>query len=208
MQIFRNVRKNWVPISFAYASKRNLIILYYWDFPIAAINNYWIIIIPWTFRNYIGTYNNKNSIAISKFKVRLMAKFHWGLILIRKGQLLNGRQETVDHHWLIVMRIYQDCQPRKWKKSLAQEVRQKGDISERRSKGWKGPPLQPLLCLQHVQLCHCATCQGPSYPKNEYSPFYQKFDAEYFFIRQFCRKKLDFQRKPRKTVLGAHLTIF
>ncbi len=29
-------------------------------------------------------------------------------------------------------------------------------------------PLQPLLCLQHVQLCHYATCQGSSYTKNEY----------------------------------------
>ncbi len=69
-------------------------------------------------------------------------------------------------------------------------------------------PLQPLLCLQHVQLCHCATCQGLSYTKNEYGLFYQKFDAEYFFIRQFFRKKLYFQRKPQKTVLGAHLTAY
>ncbi len=69
-------------------------------------------------------------------------------------------------------------------------------------------PLQPLLCLQHVQLCQCATCQGSSYTKNEYSFFYQKFDAKYFFIRQFFRKKLYLQRKPQKTVLGAHLTIF
>ncbi len=89
------------------------------------------------------------------------------------------------------------------KKSTAQEVRQKSDISERRSS-----PLQPLLCLQHVQLCHCATCQGLSYTKNEHSLFYQKFDAEYFFILQFFRKKLYFQRKPQKTVLGARLTIF
>ncbi len=86
------------------------------------------------------------------------------------------------------------------KKSLAQEVRQKSDISERRSKG--------LLCLQHVQLCHCATCRGSSDTKNECSLFYQKFDAEYFFIRQFFRKKLYFQREPQKTVLRAHLTIF
>ncbi len=92
-----------------------------------------------------------------------------------------------------------------FKKSLAQEVRQKSDILDRRS---KVRPLQPLLCLQHVQLCHCPTCQGSSYTKNEYSLFYRKLDAEYFFIRQFFRKKLYFQRKPQKTVLGAHLTIF
>ncbi len=79
------------------------------------------------------------------------------------------------------------------KKSLAQEVGQKSDILDRRSKGKRGLlPLQPLLCLQHVQLCHCATCYGSSYTKNEYSLFYQKFDAEYFFIRQFFRQKLYF----------------
>ncbi len=45
---------------------------------------------------------------------------------------------------------------------------------------WRGrSPLQPLLCLQHLQLCHCAICQGSSYTKNEYSFFYRKFDAEY-----------------------------
>ncbi len=87
--------------------------------------------------------------------------------------------------------------------SLPQEVHQKSDISECRSKGWKGlRPLQPLLCLPQVQLCHCLTCQGSSYTKNEYSLFYQKFDAEYFFIQQFLRIKLYFQRKPQKTVLG------
>ncbi len=91
------------------------------------------------------------------------------------------------------------------KKTLAQEVRQKSDISDRRR---RLRPLQPLLCWQHVQLGHCATSQGSSYTKNEYNLFYQKFDAEYFFIQQFFRKKLYFLRKPQKAVLGAHLTIF
>ncbi len=50
--------------------------------------------------------------------------------------------------------------------------------------------------------------QGSSYTKNEYSFFNQKVDVEYFFIRQFFQKKLYFQRKPQKTVLVAHLTIF
>ncbi len=90
------------------------------------------------------------------------------------------------------------------KKSLAQEVRQKSDISEHRGVS----PLQPLLCLQHTQLCHCAPCQGSSYTKNKYSLFYQKFDAEYFFNPQFFRKKTVFSEKTQKTVLGAHLTIF
>ncbi len=62
--------------------------------------------------------------------------------------------------------------------------------------------LQPLLCLQHVQLCHCATSQGSSYSKNEYSLFYQKFDAENFFIGQFFRKKLYFQRNLKKLFWG------
>ncbi len=40
------------------------------------------------------------------------------------------------------------------------------------------------------------------------SLFYQKFDVDYFFIQQFFRKKkLYFQTKLQKTVLGAHLTI-
>ncbi len=60
-------------------------------------------------------------------------------------------------------------------------------------------PLHPSLCLKHVQLYHCATCQGSSYTKNEYGLFYQKFDTEYFFIPQFFRNKLYFQRKPQKT---------
>ncbi len=40
-----------------------------------------------------------------------------------------------------------------------------------------------------VQRCYCATCQRSSYTKIEYSLFYQKFDAEYFFIQQFFWKK-------------------
>ncbi len=59
-------------------------------------------------------------------------------------------------------------------------------------------PFQPLLCLRHVQLCHCATCQGSSYTKNEYSLFYQKFEAEYFFIRQFFRKSYIFRENRKK----------
>ncbi len=56
------------------------------------------------------------------------------------------------------------------KKFLAQEVRQKRKIFrnvEVRVEGGETNFNQPLLCLQHVQLCHCATCQGSSYTKNE-----------------------------------------
>ncbi len=79
----------------------------------------------------------------------------------------------------------------KSEKSLAQEVHQKSDISDRRSKSWRG-----------------ATYQGLSYTKNEYGLFYQKFDAKYFFIQQFFRKKLYFQRKPQKTVFGGAIDNF
>ncbi len=82
-------------------------------------------------------------------------------------------------------------------KSLAQEVRQKSDISERKR------PLQPLLCLQHVQLYHYVTCRRSSYTKNEYSLFYQKFDAEYFFIQQFFLKNCIFRESRKKLVWGA-----
>ncbi len=81
------------------------------------------------------------------------------------------------------------------KKSLVQEVRQKRDILERST-------------LFATRLCHCATCQGSSYTKNEYNLSYRKFDAEYFLFDNFFEKKLYFQRKPQKTVLGPHLTIF
>ncbi len=66
------------------------------------------------------------------------------------------------------------------KPSLAQEVRQKSDISEHRS-------IRTLFVTR--PLGHWATRQGSSYTKNEYNLFYRKFDAEYFFIQQFFRKK-------------------
>ncbi len=78
-------------------------------------------------------------------------------------------------------------------KSLAQEVRQKRDILDRRSKE---------LSLQHVQLGHCATCPGSSYTKSEYNLLYQKFDAEYFFIQQFFSKKAVFSEKTAKNFFG------
>ncbi len=58
------------------------------------------------------------------------------------------------------------------------EVRVEGGLS----------PVHPLLCLQHVQLCHCVNFQGSSYTKNKYSLFYQKFDN--FFEKCYIRKKL------------------
>ncbi len=95
------------------------------------------------------------------------------------------------------------------KNSLAQEVRQKSDTSKCRSKGWRGRSrLQSLLCLQHVQLCHCATWRGSSYTTNEYSLFYQKFDAEYFFIQHFFRKKAVFSEKTAKKMFWRRIWKF
>ncbi len=81
------------------------------------------------------------------------------------------------------------------KTSLAQEMRQKRDISERRRvEGAKQPSTLTLFAIRStVLLCDLS---GVILHQNEYSLFYQKFDAEYFFIQHFFRKKLYFQRKP------------
>ncbi len=96
-----------------------------------------------------------------------------------------------------------------FEKSLAQEVRQKSDISERRSKGWRGfVPFNSYFLCNTSNYVTVRPVRGHLTPKMNIAFFYQKFDAEYFFIQQFFRKKLYFQRKPQKTVLGARLTIF
>ncbi len=60
---------------------------------------------------------------------------------------------------------------------MEQKVRQKRDILERRSKTFT------LFATQPVG--YYATCEGNLTPKI-YNPFfYQKLDAEYFFIQQF-----------------------
>ncbi len=78
------------------------------------------------------------------------------------------------------------------KKSLAQKVRQKRDISERRS---NSPP-SALTLFATQSLGHCATCKGSSYTKNECNLFYQKLNAKYFLFNYFFRKKQYFLRKP------------
>ncbi len=88
-------------------------------------------------------------------------------------------------------------------KSLTQEVRQKNDISERRSK-WSPPSILSLFTT--LPLCQCATCKGSSYTKNKYNLFYQKLDAEYFF-NSFLKNAV-FSEKTVKNCFGAHLTIF
>ncbi len=72
---------------------------------------------------------------------------------------------------------------------MAQEVRQKRDIPDRRSKCSRLRPLQPLLCLQHVHWVTMRPVRGSSYTKNEYNLFYRKLNAEYFFIQQFFFEK-------------------
>ncbi len=74
------------------------------------------------------------------------------------------------------------------KKSLAQKLRRKvifPTVEVRVT-----PTLFPTQLLGH-----CAICKGPSYTKNKYNLFYQKLDAEYFFIQQFFRKKQYFPIK-------------
>ncbi len=87
--------------------------------------------------------------------------------------------------------------PQKIKRSLAQEVRQMSDILECRSKGGRG-----LLCLQQGPLCHCATCNGSSYTKNEYNFFYQKLDAEIFLFDIFFEKNSLFREGCEKLFCG------
>ncbi len=56
--------------------------------------------------------------------------------------------------------------------------------------------------------CHCATCQESSYTKNEYSLSYRKFDAEYFFIQQFFRKKSCIFRENHKKLFWRRIWQF
>ncbi len=56
-------------------------------------------------------------------------------------------------------------------------------------------PFNPYFVCNMADRSLC-DCQMSSYTKNEYNLFYQKLDAEYFFIQQFFRKKQYFLRKP------------
>ncbi len=51
-------------------------------------------------------------------------------------------------------------------------------------------------------------CQRSSYTKNEYNLFYQKLDAESFFIRPFFRKKAIFPEKTMKNCFGNAFEFF
>ncbi len=77
-----------------------------------------------------------------------------------------------------------------FKKSLAQEVRQKSDTSKRTNKSWPYFTTRPLG--------HCATCKESSYTKNEYNLFYQKLDAEYFLFNNFLEKNSIFWENHEK----------
>ncbi len=61
-----------------------------------------------------------------------------------------------------------------YKKSLAQKVRRKTDILERRR---KGSPLQSSLCLRHGRW---VTSKESLNTKNEYNVFHHKLEAKYF----------------------------
>ncbi len=69
----------------------------------------------------------------------------------------------------------------KKKLTLAQEVRQKSDISDRKSEGWGYPcPLQILLCLQYR---HWVTMRPLWGPVN------QKINTMFLSINNFKKKK-------------------
>ncbi len=89
------------------------------------------------------------------------------------------------------------------KKTLAQEVRQKSDVSNRRSIR----PLQPLLCLQHVQLCYCATCKGLTPKMNIAFPI-RNLMLNIFLFNNFFQKKNYFQRKPKKKLFWGPILQF
>ncbi len=80
-------------------------------------------------------------------------------------------------------------------------MRHKSDISERFA------PFNPYF-VATPPLRRRVTCKGFSYTKNEYNLFYRKLHAEYFYIRQFFRKKTNIYRESMKIVSRAHLTIF
>ncbi len=82
------------------------------------------------------------------------------------------------------------------KKTLAQEVRQKSDISERRRvEGVAYDATRPLGLW--------ATCKGSSYTKNKYNFFYcHKLEAEYYFYLIIFSKKSVFSGKTVRYGFG------
>ncbi len=73
------------------------------------------------------------------------------------------------------------------KKFLAQEVCHESDISERRSKEWKG--LQLLLCLWHCCLVAVRPVTGHHTVEMNITFSYHKFHAKYFLFNNFFEKK-------------------
>ncbi len=87
------------------------------------------------------------------------------------------------------------------KKSLAQEVRQKSDISERR----RVRPLQPLLCLQHVQLCYYCYLSGRGHltPKMNIAFFIRNLMLNIFVFNNFFEKSCIFIENRKKLFWGS-----
>ncbi len=112
---------------------------------------------------------------------------------------------TIHYAWTTTKKVWKHE-----KKSPAKEMRQKNDISECRSKGWRAlHRLQLLLCLQQSHYwVTVRSVRGYLTQKMNITSFYQKLDAEYFFIWQFFRRKQYFPRKLWKIILGSYLTIF
>ncbi len=92
-----------------------------------------------------------------------------------------------------------------WKgKSLAQEVRQKSDISERRSKGWRGlRPFNPYF------VCNTSNCdtvrpvRGHLTPKINIVFFSRNLMLNIFLFNNFLQKSCIFRENRKKLFWGA-----
>ncbi len=87
--------------------------------------------------------------------------------------------------------------PKKKRKNLWRRKCVRRDIFRTIEVRVEGGVLQPLLCLQHVQLCHCATCQGSSYTKNEYDLFFGKWGTKYSFSVFFSKNPIPSDLNPK-----------
>ncbi len=92
------------------------------------------------------------------------------------------------------------------KKTLAQEIRQKSDIPDRRSKGWRGggasPPSTITLFATRstVALCHLS---GVILHQKWIQPFLSKIWCRIFFYSTFFSKKAVFSEKTAKNCFGS-----
>ncbi len=85
------------------------------------------------------------------------------------------------------------------KKSLAQEVRQKSDISDRRSKGWRGRTLTLFATRPTVSLYNLS---GVILHQKWIWPFLSEIWCQKFFYSTVFSKKSVFSEKTAKNCIG------